>query len=66
MNKIIQLIPAPSNLYHGVDGGEAKHVVCLALVEYPGGDRDIIPMGITNHEIIDEVPPGSLIFFSDT
>ena len=32
--KIIQIIPAPANLMYSYDGEEAKHVVCLALVEF--------------------------------
>ena len=30
---IIQIIPAPSNLMYGYDGGTAQPVACLALVE---------------------------------
>ena len=29
---IIQIIPAPSNLMYGYDGGTAQPVACLALV----------------------------------
>ena len=31
---IIQIIPAPSNLMYGYDGGTAQPVACLALVDH--------------------------------
>ena len=60
--KIIQIIPAPANLMYSYDGEEAKHVVCLALVEFKDGDREIRAMGLTNYEIIEDVG-GAAIYF---
>ena len=44
---IIQIIPAPSNLMYGYDGGTAQPVACLALVELADGDREIRAMSLT-------------------
>ena len=63
--KIIQIIPAPANLMYSYNGEEAKHVVCLALVETEDGDREIRAMGLTNYEIIEDVG-GAAVFFSNT
>ncbi|ERI72959.1 hypothetical protein HMPREF0239_03061, partial [Clostridium sp. ATCC BAA-442] len=52
--KIIQIIPAPSNLMYAYDGGTAQPVACLALVELADGDREIRAMGLTNGEIFEE------------
>ena len=60
--KIIQIIPAPANLMYGYDGEEAKHVVCLALVEAEDGDREIRAMGLTNFEIIEDVGSAAVFF----
>lgn len=59
--KMIQIIPAPENLMYAYDGGEAKHVVCLALVERESGEREIVPMGVENCEYIAEVE-GAVLF----
>lgn len=59
--KIIQIIPAPANLVYGFDGGEAHPVICLALVERGDGSRDVRAFGLTNCELIDEVP-GAILF----
>lgn len=54
--KILQIIPAPQGLqatFHedtpeeGDDGVYTFPVVCLALVEDPHGDRDVIPMDMS-------------------
>ena len=60
--KIIQIIPAPANLMYSYDGEEAKHVVCLALVEFKDGYREIRAIGLTNYEIIEDVG-GAAIYF---
>ena len=60
--KIIQIIPAPANLMYSYDGEEAKHVVCLALVEFKDGDREIRAMGLTNYEIIEDVGRAAIYF----
>ena len=60
--KIIQIIPAPANLMYSYDGEEAKHVVCLALVEFKDGDREIRAMGLTNYEIIEDVGRAAICF----
>ena len=57
---IIQIIPAPSNLMYGYDGGTAQPVACLALVEL--ADREIRAMGLTNCEIFEE-QTGAVLFF---
>ena len=59
---IIQIIPAPSHLMYGHDGGTAHPVACLALVELADGDRDIRAMGLTNCEIFEE-QTGAVLFF---
>ena len=58
---IIQIIPAPSNLMYGYDGG-TQPVACLALVELADGDREIRAMGLTNCEIFEE-QTGAVLFF---
>ena len=60
--KIIQIIPAPANLMYSYDGEEAKDVVCLALVEFKDGDREIRAMGLTNYEIIEDVGRAAIYF----
>lgn len=59
--KILQIIPAPANLLYGFDGGEAQPVICLALVECGDGSREVRAFGLTNGELIDEVP-GAVLF----
>ena len=59
---IIQIIPAPSNLMYGYDGGTAHPDACLALVELADGDREIRAMGLTNCEIFEE-QTGAVLFF---
>lgn len=55
-DKILQIIPAPAHLeYVYEDGGKARHVTCLALVELSNGDREVRAMGITNSEIIEDL-----------
>ncbi|ERI77430.1 hypothetical protein HMPREF0239_01759, partial [Clostridium sp. ATCC BAA-442] len=56
------IIPAPSNLMYGYDGGTAQPVACLALVELADGDREIRAMGLTNCEIFEE-QTGAVLFF---
>ena len=63
--KTIQIIPAPSNLMYGYDGGTAQPVACLALVELADGDREIRAMSLTNGEIFEEQPGAILFFESD-
>ncbi|MGM9600015.1 MAG: hypothetical protein ACI3W5_00340 [Faecousia sp.] len=60
--KIIQIIPAPANLVYGFDGGETYPVICLALVECGDGSRDVRAFGLTNGELIDEVPCDAVLF----
>lgn len=59
--KIIQIIPAPANLMYGFGDGEVAPVLCLALVEYADGERCVRAFGLTNGEIIDEIP-GAILF----
>lgn len=60
--RIIQIIPAPANLVYGFDGGETQPVVCLALVQFEDGSREVSAFGLTNGELIDEVPGAALFF----
>lgn len=54
--KIVQIIPAISNMYalykNQIDGDEMTEIknkiVCLALIEYDDGEREVIPMDITD------------------
>jgi len=58
--KIVQIIPAPSNMYalyeaKTIDQIKNK-VVCLALIEYDDGEREVIPMDITSGDgLIDKI-----------
>lgn len=62
-DKIIQIIPAPANMFYAFDGGEEQPVTCLALVELSNGDREIRPMGIVNSEYIDDMSETGAIIF---
>ena len=53
--KIIQIIPAPANLFYAFDKSEASPAICLALVEAESGDREVRVMGLTNGESITDV-----------
>lgn len=60
--KIVQIIPAPDNIY-GVYKDETEEfeckIVCLALIEYPDGEREVVPMDITEGDgLIDRVGNG--------
>ena len=55
-DKILQIIPAPAHLeYVYEDGGKARHVTCLALVELSNGDREVRAMVVSNCEIIEDL-----------
>lgn len=55
-DKILQIIPAPAHLeYVYDDGGKARHVTCLALVELSNGDREVRAMVVSNCEIIEDL-----------
>ncbi len=64
-DKIIQIIPAPTNMFYAFDGGKAQPVTCLALVELSNGDREIRPMGIVNAEYIDDMSDTGAIIFQE-
>ena len=47
--KIVQIIPAPNNMcavYKDETEEFECKIVCLALIEYPDGEREIVPMDI--------------------
>lgn len=58
--KILQIIPAPTNMYAMFEGdgktGSAYPVACLALVQRSDGSRDVEPM----------IADGSCIEFAET
>jgi hypothetical protein len=49
--KIVQIIPAPNNMFsvykNPIEEFKCK-VVCLALIEYDDGEREIVSMDITD------------------
>jgi len=48
--KIMQIIPAPGTMYSVYkDKNEVfkNKIMCLALIEYDDGEREIVPMDIT-------------------
>ena len=48
--KILQIMPAPDNMHTVYEdkGDKFKNkVVCLALIEYDDGEREVVPMDIT-------------------
>lgn len=64
-NKILQIIPAPANLLWGFDGHVSHPVVCLALVEVSGGNREVHAMGLTNCEIIEDLSEAGAILMNE-
>ena len=62
--KIIQIIPAPANLFYAFDKSEASPAICLALVEAESGDREIRAMGVTNNEFIEDVVEAGALLLS--
>lgn len=63
--KIIQIIPAPANLFYAFDKSEASPAICLALVEAESGDREIRAMGLTNNEFIEDVVEAGALLLSE-
>lgn len=63
--KILQIIPAPANLFYAFDEETALPAVCLALVEAESGDREIRVMGLTNGEIIEDMQEAGAILLSE-
>lgn len=64
-DKIIQIIPAPANMFYAFDGGEAQPVTCLALVELSNGDREIHAMAIFNGGPIEDVSGTGAILLNE-
>ena len=62
--KIIQIIPAPANLFYAFDKSDASPAVCLALVEVESGDREIRVMGLTNGELIEDMQEAGAILLN--
>ena len=62
--KIVQIIPAPGNMNsvykHNFETEEFRcKVVCLALIEYDDGEREIVPMDMTEGDgLIDKIGDG--------
>lgn len=63
--KIIQIIPAPANLFYAFDKSDASPAICLALVEAESGDREIRAMGLTNNEFITDVMDAGAILLNE-
>lgn len=63
--KIIQIIPAPANLFYAFDKSDASPAICLALVEAESGDREIRAMGLTNNEFIEDVVEAGALLLSE-
>lgn len=63
--KIIQIIPAPANLFYAFDKSEASPAICLALVEAESGDREIRAMGLANNEFIEDVVEAGALLLSE-
>ena len=60
--KIIQIIPAPSNMFSvykdPIEEFKCK-VVCLALIQYTDGETEVIPLDISDGDaIISELSSG--------
>ena len=54
-NKIIQIIPAPTNMLYAFEGGKTYPVACLALVELSNGDHEVHAMAAINGGPIEDV-----------
>lgn len=63
--KIIQIIPAPANLFYAFDKSEASPAICLALVEAASGDREVRAMGLTNGEFIEDVQEAGALLLNE-
>lgn len=63
--KILQIIPAPANLFYAFDKSEASPAICLALVEAASGDRKIRVMGLTDCESITDVVEAGAILLNE-
>lgn len=63
--KIIQIIPAPANLFYAFDKETALPAVCLALVEAESGDREVRAMGLTNGEFIEDVQEAGALLLNE-
>ena len=63
--KILEIIPAPTNLFYAFDKETALPAICLALVEAESGDREIRVMGLTNGELIEDVQEGGAILLNE-
>ena len=57
--KIVQIISAPDNMHAVYSGHEDEiknKVVCFALIEYDDGEREVVPMDITEGDgLIDKI-----------
>lgn len=56
--KIVQILPTPENMkskYRDQDGYFSVPIVCMALVEYEDGQREVILMDMTDDGIISGV-----------
>lgn len=62
--KILQIIPAPANLFYAFDKSEASPTVCLALVEAESGAREVRAMGLTDSEFIEDVQEAGAILLN--
>lgn len=63
--KILEIIPAPTNLFYAFDKETALPAICLALVEAESGDREIRAMGLTNNEFIEDVVEAGALLLSE-
>ena len=63
--KILEIIPAPANLFYAFDKETALPAVCLALVEAESGDREVRAMGLTNGEFIEDVVEAGALLLSE-
>lgn len=56
--KIVQIIAAPDNIYSVYKDRDEEFkckIVCLALIEYENGEREIVPMDMTDDGLINKV-----------
>lgn len=63
--KILEIIPAPTNLFYAFDKETALPAICLALVEAASGDREIRVMGLTDSEFITDVVEAGAILLNE-
>ena len=63
--KIIQIIPAPANLFYAFDKSDASPAICLALVEAESGDREVRVMGLANGELIEDMQEAGALLLNE-